>query len=145
VESAEGIEQLKMSHLRVTPRRLAVIDLLATTGRYFSPLEVRTLLRERFKNFGLQTSYRILEELTQAGILARLDRGDRQLYYFLCELPPAVHHHHFVCRRCRRVTPVEFCNFGAITRFLQEELDCTAESHVFQVEGVCSDCREDRL
>ncbi len=143
MESNDHINRLEMSHLRSTPRRKAVIELFATERRYFSPLEVWTFLKGRFQNFGLQTAYRILEELTELNILARLDRGDRQLYYFLCQIPHTVHHHHFVCRRCKRVEAMQFCNFSAVTLLLEKELDCTAEDHVFQVEGLCSECREE--
>jgi Fe2+ or Zn2+ uptake regulation protein len=144
MESGPHISRLERSHLKSTPRRRAVIDLLAQKKRYFSPLEIWILLKVRFRNFGLQTAYRILEELTQVGILTRLDRGDRQLYYFLCDTPHTIHHHHFICRQCKGVQAVEFCNFDAITQFLEENLDCVAEEHVLQIEGLCSNCREER-
>lgn len=134
---------LRKHHLKVTPRRKAVIGLLSREKRYFSPLEVWNLLKCQFTHLGLPTTYRILEELRNIGLLTRIERENRQLYYFLCKVSPTVHHHHFVCKSCKRVEPVEFCDFGRINQFIEKKLNGKAESHSLQIEGLCSECKED--
>lgn len=133
--------RLREHNLKVTPKRKAVINLLLKEERYFSPSEVWSVLRKKSTHLGLPTTYRILEELKSIGILTKIEREDGHLYYFLCDVPHTVHHHHFVCRNCKKVEAVKFCNSRQIARFIEQELDCKTETHFFQIEGLCSQCK----
>ena len=135
------LEQLRENHLKVTPKRKAIISLLLKEKRYFSPLEIWDRLKSDFARLGLPTTYRILEELNNIGVLARIEKKDRHLYYFLCNLSPVTHHHHFVCRECKRVEAVDYCNFRSIDQYVEKKLGCRAESHSLQIEGLCKECK----
>ncbi len=137
------LNRLREHRLKVTPRRRAVINLFLQERRYFSPFEVWNSLKAEFSRIGLPTIYRILEELRNIGILTKIEReSNRQLCYFLCPVPSTIHHHHFVCRKCKRVEPVEFCDFSGTARFIEEKLNGKVEKHFVQIEGVCSQCKE---
>jgi Fur family ferric uptake transcriptional regulator len=135
------INQLKEHTLKVTPKRKAVIELLLKQKKYLSPLEVWSLLKRKFSPLGLPTIYRILEELHDIGMLTRIQRKNRQLYYFLCETPKTIHHHHFICVKCRKIEMVEYCNFKSISRIIERKLNCKTETHSLQIEGLCSQCK----
>jgi len=136
------LNHLRKHRLKVTPRREAILHLLVSERRYFSPREVWSLLRKEFSQLGLPTTYRILEELRTIGLLTRIERQDRQLYYFFCEVPLTRHHHHFVCTSCKRVEAVEFCDFARMNRYVENNLNGRAESHFLQIEGLCRECKE---
>ncbi len=134
------LQVLKDNRLKMTPRRKAVINLFVNCGMRMGPYDVYGKLRKKLPVLGLPTVYRILDELTKAGILIQSLSEDRQLRYALCTLPDA-HHHHFTCRKCRKVEEVEFCNFKGVSRFIEKKLNAKVEAHQLQIEGLCSECK----
>lgn len=135
------IERLKENGLKVTPQREAVIGLFEKDNSRKTPYAVHKLLRKKMPALGLPTVYRILEELRGIGLLIRLPSEDRLFYYSLCRLPAERHHHHFVCRKCKKVEEVEHCGFETISKFVRRKLGAVLESHSLRLEGLCADCR----
>ncbi len=132
---------LRKKGLKATPRRKAVIAFLAAKPRSYAPSEVWEGLKNQFKQLGLPSIYRILEELAGLHLACRIKRDDRQLYYYLCAAEEH-HHHHFVCRKCQGVQEVKQCLADRLFAEIEEDLDCRAESHFMQVEGLCRECRD---
>ncbi len=134
------LKLLKEKQLKITPRRKAVIDLFVHHSVRMRPYDVYAKLKNKLPRLGLPTIYRILEELLDAGILIRLLSSDRQRHYALCAFPGG-HHHHFTCRKCRKVEEVEFCNLDEISVFVENKLKAKVEAHQLQIEGLCSRCK----
>jgi len=134
------LQALKDNRLKITPRRKAVINLFASCGMRLGPYDVYGRLKKKVPTLGLPTVYRILNELTKSGILIQSLSEDRQLRYSLCALP-GEHHHHFTCRKCRKVEEVEFCNFKGLSKFIEKNLKAKVEAHQLQIEGLCSKCK----
>ena len=132
---------LKSRSLKATPRRKSVIELFLNERRYLGPYEIRDMLRGKFDRIGLPSVYRILEELEGAGILIRIGHEDRRLYYSLCR-HPHTDHHHFICRRCKKVEEVDFCNFREVSRFIEKKLHGEVQRHFLHIEGLCSECKK---
>ena len=139
-ERFEGL--LKRLNLKKTPRRLAVLDVMAGAGTFFSAEQVWTGVRKRLKSVGLPTVYRILEELAEGGTLARVIQDNRRLYYYYC--PNERHHHHFVCVSCGKVEDIELCLMDVLEREVSERIKGTVLSHIIQLEGLCMKCMEGR-
>jgi len=133
-------ENLKQNRLKITPKRKAVIGLFIESNQVLSPYQVHARLKRRFARLGLPTIYRILDELARIGILVKAENTDRQLSYGLCRIS-GTHHHHFICRRCKRIEELEYCDFVTMSRIIEEKLNCKAETHFLQIEGLCSKCR----
>jgi len=134
------LQTLKNNRLKITPRRKAVINLFVNCGVRMGPFDVYGKLRKKLPILGLPTVYRILDELMKAGILVKSLSEDRQLRYALCALP-GEHHHHFTCRKCKKVEEVDFCNFKGVSQFIENELNAKVETHQLQIEGLCSKCK----
>ncbi|MFA5059749.1 MAG: Fur family transcriptional regulator [Candidatus Omnitrophota bacterium] len=138
----EFTTSLKKHFLKVTPKREAVIDLFSRRKDYLSPQEVWAILRKKFDQVGLPTTYRILEELSSIGLLFRIESSDQQLYYGFCRHEDrAHHHHHFICRKCHSIIELSECLFEHTEKILRQKLKCKPERHIFQVEGLCAKCR----
>jgi len=135
--SQDHRKALRNLSLKVTPKRLALLEILAGARGFLSPEEVWRQMKLRFKRIGLPTVYRNLEELAQGMIITTVLLPDRQLYYYLCRNQD--HHHHFVCLSCRRVEDVHFCGFEEIEKEVRR-LRGTVLSHILQVNGLCSEC-----
>lgn len=134
------LKMLKEDKRKITPRRKAVIALFMEQRTSLGPYEVFQKLRKKISPLGLPTVYRILEELKDLGILIGVPAEDRQLHYMLCRSPEE-HHHHFVCRKCKKTEEVEYCNFDEVSRFIEKKLHGTVEQHSLHIEGLCSQCR----
>lgn len=133
---------LKDLRLKTTPKRLAILGLLAEEKRYVSPEEIWNLLKRQFARIGLPTVYRILDELAEGGIVSKVIHPNRQLYYYFC--PNREHHHHFICLSCRKVEDVDFCGMEQIEQQVSERMGGRVLSHIVQVNGLCHSCSDTR-
>jgi len=124
--------------MKATPKRLAVLCLLAESGCYMGPDDVWGLMKSRFARVGLPTVYRILDELARGGMISTILHPNRQLYYYYCTNEE--HHHHFVCVSCRRVDDIDFCALSDIGKEASRRIKGEVLSHTFQVSGVCAAC-----
>lgn len=131
---------LKRQNLKKTPKRVEILRIMHQSNTYFSPLEIRKLLKQKFQKVGLPTVYRILQQFQEIGIVSSIQKDDNQLYYFLCSTQRD--HHHFICRKCHKVSCVEYCNFDNIKQLVEDQLQSKAETHFLQIEGLCKECRE---
>ncbi len=132
---------LKNIRLKATPRRLAILDILASESVYLSPEEVWQKLKARFAKTGLPSVYRNLEALAQGGVIIQIIHPDRKLYYYHCR--NGSHHHHFVCIACRKVQDLTFCGMDEIEQEIKGALKGRVISHVLQVYGLCRECSDD--
>ncbi len=133
---------LKNSNLKATPKRLALMSLLAKASVYLGPQKIWDALRKEFKTLGLPTVYRNLEELVDAGLVTRIHHPNRQLYYYLCQNPS--HHHHFICLECGRVEDIDFCAEAQLAKEVNRKHQGKVLSHVLQVNGLCRLCMNGR-
>ncbi|MEW5744596.1 MAG: transcriptional repressor [Nitrospirota bacterium] len=131
-------QTLKRLNLKATPKRLAILDILAGELVYLGPEEVWARLKERFRRVGLPTVYRNLEELSEGGVISKVIHPDRKLYYYYCRNEG--HHHHFICISCRKVEDVAFCAEQEITREVAEKIKGRVLSHILQINGLCRKC-----
>ena len=124
--------------LKATPKRMAILEILAEEFVYLGPEEIWKKLRARFKRIGLPTVYRNLEELSNGGVIMKIIHPNRKLYYYYCN--NTNHHHHFVCIACRKVQDLEFCGEEQINKEVEDTLKGKVVSHLLQVYGLCNDC-----
>jgi len=134
------IDRLKKNGHRITPKVRAVIELFLERESILDPFEVQERLQKQFKGVGLPTIYRILENLASCGILVTAASEDRQLRYFICQGIEHGHHHHFICRCCRKVEEVNLCLMDEVSKYVKRHLKATVESHFLQIEGLCEKC-----
>lgn len=136
----EYLARVKEKGLKITSQREAVLDLFVRDNSSKTPCMVHKKLKKKVPSIGLPTVYRVLEEFKEIGLMVRIPSEDRRLYYGLCHLPGHKHHHHFVCRKCKKVEEVEQCNLKTVSDFIHRKLGAVVESHSLQLEGLCADC-----
>lgn len=132
---------LKNLKLKVTPKRLAILDILTREQIYLSPEEIWERMKRRFKRIGLPTIYRNLEELSEGLVISQVILPDRQLRYFFCANQN--HHHHFICLSCRRVEDVNFCGVKELEKEVRR-IQGMILSHILQVNGLCRKCSSEK-
>lgn len=139
MDQEQGATILRRLRLKVTPKRLEVMNCLGAERAYLSADEVWNRIKPRLGSIGLPTVYRILDELSAAGVITRIFRSDRKQYYFLCSNQEH-HHHHFVCGSCRRVEDVDQCDLDGVSHEIARRSGGRVLSHILQINGVCGEC-----
>lgn len=129
---------LRSLNLKITPKRIAILDILMNESSYLSPEEIWTRMKKQFRSVGLPTIYRNLEELSERNIISKVTHPNRQLYYYFCA--NRSHHHHFVCLSCRNVEDINFCALDELRREVKRKHNGKVISHILQVNGYCRNC-----
>lgn len=138
--TAAVLPALALREMRLTPHRRAVLAVLEQGHRPLTADEVAAA-----STVPVSTVYRILAELVDAGIVARVAGaagGDR---HELAEAFSDHHHHHLVCTDCGIVT--DFDPSPALERLIDKEVGALlgatgfeVSHHVFDVRGRCREC-----
>ena len=122
---------------RETRQRAAVAAALEGLAEFVSAQELHARLREQGDAVGLATVYRTLQNLVEDGEVDVLRAGDGEAVYRRCS---SGHHHHLVCRNCRRTVEVDSTAVERWTRRVAEENGFADVDHVLEVFGTCTDC-----
>jgi len=130
---------LKSKGLRVTPQRLAILDILRSTKAHPSVETVYDLVRERFPSISFNTVYKTLQSFEDAGLVWKLSIDN--LYRYDGNTLP---HAHFYCHRCGMVLDVN----GELTQRFSEFLEMARKTPGLKVQsmevnfyGHCPACR----
>lgn len=122
---------------RGTRQRAAVWSALADAGGFRSAQQLHARLRERGEAVGLATVYRTLQHLADDGEVDVLRTADGESVYRRCSTG---HHHHLVCRGCRRTVEVDSAAVERWARSVGEANGFSDVEHVVEVFGTCADC-----
>lgn len=133
----DGIrELLRAKGLRATPARIAVIDFLDGSGHPSTHLEVTEKLEKT--GFEKSTIFRALGDLTEAGLLRKMELGDHVWRFERVGSAGAnaSAHPHLLCVDC-----------GSIQCLDENQVELKASNSVGQIEDVllkgrCPECRE---
>jgi Fur family transcriptional regulator, ferric uptake regulator len=140
--SAEELRaRIRAAGLRSTVARMSVLETVGQAGRPLSHGEVVAALFD--EGLDQATIYRNLSDLTEAGLLARVDLGDH-----IWRFRPGdggdhrLEHPHFVCNGCGAVVclPAEAV---AIQPLRRTPIALRRQPIAVQVEGLCDECDRD--
>lgn len=129
---------LKEIKLKVTPKRLAILETLADSLCCLTPDEIWQRLREKFGRVGLPTVYKNLEELSEGGIISKVVQPERKAYYYFCK--NRMHHCHFICLSCHNVEDIISPKIIAFQKNIERLLGGKVMSNVLQLNGLCRNC-----
>ncbi len=134
---------LKERGLKITPKRVAIINYFLKKGKYLTPFDVWVHLKKNFKKLGLPTIYRNLEEFEKIGILTKIEGGTDRVYYGICKMKDRVHHHHIVCTSCHKVVDFDICNFENLRDKIEKQTGFEIKEHHFFLKGKCKKCKKE--
>ncbi len=125
---------------RYTPKRRALVDLLADAGQ---PLAIPDILT-RGASLAQSSVYRNLVVLEQAGVVRRVVSTDDYARYELAE-DLTEHHHHLICSSCGSID--DFTASSGFERTVAKALveiakdtGFDAQHHRIDLIGVCARC-----
>lgn len=136
----EALNLLEDSQLKMTERRIRMLELMYAQNRYLSAKEVKQLLEEDFPGISPDTIYRNLHSFSTLDILEETEiTGEK---YFRANCGVDTHHHHFICTDCGNSEELKMCPLA----FLKDQLEDTKiTSHRFELFGLCEKCIEKQV
>ncbi len=127
---------LRQNKLKVTPARLAILDIFE---RNKHPLSVKDLAK-KLSNTGIDTVtlYRNVESLQNLGLLKKILIDNKQTHY---ELNSQDHHHHIICKDCGRISDVSACDVTVTGEDLLKTTGfAKVTEHSLEFFGICNGC-----
>jgi Fur family ferric uptake transcriptional regulator len=136
-----ALRALRESGRRRSRAREAIVALLAEQRCALSAQQIDYQLRRRGgRAVGRATVYRALDQLSDLGLVTRVDVGQGTACYE--PLPPGgEHHHHLVCDRCGRLTPFDDVELERTIDRISRHASFTVREHDVVLRGVCDGCR----
>lgn len=122
---------------RVTTPRLEVMSVLKSNHKPLTISEIHDKLKK--KRIDLATVYRTLNLFTQLGIVNEIDFKDEFKRYEL--IYDRHHHHHIVCKICKRVENVETCILDELEKLIEKK-GFSDITHSLEFFGICKNCKE---
>lgn len=121
---------------RITNPRLEILSILKQNHDPITISEIHSKLKN--KKTDLATVYRTINLFLGLGIVNEINFKDEFKRYEL--VYDRHHHHHIVCRKCKRVENVETCVLDELEKLLNKK-GYTEISHSLEFFGLCKKCR----
>ncbi|HXF61068.1 MAG TPA: Fur family transcriptional regulator [Caldilineaceae bacterium] len=131
------VERLRAAGYKITPPRLAVLEVIGQEGEHLHPNEILAHAKAIHPALGRATVYRTLELLTQLGIVRPIYVGEQGPTYIRADGD----HHHLVCSQCGQIVDFDECVAGAMAQELGERFGFLITSHLLEFYGICAGCR----
>ncbi len=136
----EMIEALRGQNFRLTPQRLEILRILASSREHPSVEQVFEEVRRRFPTTSLATVYRNILKLKELGQVLELGFADSGNRYDGNRPFP---HPHMVCIKCRRIMDPDVENLEDLTERLARTTGFRIVNHRLDFFGICPGCQED--
>jgi Fur family ferric uptake transcriptional regulator len=122
---------------RVTSPTRTVVSVLLETERHLTADDLIDEVGRRTTGVAPSTVYRVLQRLSELGIVEHVHAGDGPAFYHLREHG----HAHLVCHRCGVVTDIEDGALAALARRVDEAHGFALDTHHAALLGLCAACR----
>jgi len=130
------IKKLKKLGLKLTPQRLAILNLLEGNTTHPSAEEIYNQLKPQYPSLSLATVYNTLEVLTKSGELQEIRiKADKRHFD-----PNPAPHSHFLCRVCESVHDLDDGLLEMQTPFNINGY--LVEGYTLYFYGICPGCLE---
>ncbi len=125
--------------MKYSRQRAAILSFLRSRRDHPTAELVYSNVKAEFPNISLGTVYRNLNQLAEAGMIAKHSFGGVGIDHFDYNTSP---HYHFVCSCCSAVIdlPVDHRVFSAIDAEAARNFDGLIQEHRLYFCGVCKDC-----
>jgi len=132
------LEALRKHDSRITPQRMAVLKILATSDGHPSVENIYEQVKKRFPTTSLATVYKtvtLLKEVNEVLELGFPEGGNR--YDGHRPYP----HPHLICTKCKKIIDPELESLEGVTQELVSDTGFQITSHRLDFFGLCPDCQ----
>ncbi len=134
----EWIRILQAKGYRTSTPLREIVEILATSRRVLSPLQLFDLVRAKNPKFGLVTVYRTVEKLEEVGLIQRVHQPSGCQAFIAAN---SGHQHILICEKCGRVEFFSGDKLELLINEVSQETSYKIGSHWLQLFGVCQKCQ----
>jgi Fur family transcriptional regulator, ferric uptake regulator len=135
----QTLAALEAAGYRKAGARRAVVELLGRQHCCLTAQQIFDALRSEGRGVGIASVYRVLDLLTEKGLLQRIDVGAGTARYEPV-LASGEHHHHLVCDGCGKVEAFADEELEAAIQEVERRTGYSVAGHDVVLRGACSDC-----
>jgi len=129
-------DNLRERGYRLTPQRLAIMQILEKDGGHLSPVEIYERAVTQIPGITEATVYRTLDFLGRNGLALVAHVGDGRLVYEIA----GHNHHHLICHGCGMTVEIEHLLLEALYTQIGEQTGFTIDHWHVTFFGLCRDC-----
>ncbi len=131
------IQKLRDNNHKITPQRLAIVEILAKSIGHPSVEDIYTQLKDDFPTMSLATVYRNVLLIKSMGEVLELGFPDGSNRYDGNKPYP---HPHVICIKCGKIVDPDLESLDEMREEVASETNFKIISHRLDFFGVCSDC-----
>ncbi|QAY68458.1 Fur family transcriptional regulator [Paenibacillus protaetiae] len=132
----EALEQLKMSGVRMTPQRHAILSYLMDSMTHPTADEIYKALSPNFPSMSVATIYNNLRLFVDAGLVRELTFGDDSSR-FDADL---TNHYHAICKKCGSIVDFDYPPLVEVEYAASAETGFVVQGHRMEIYGLCKSC-----
>ncbi|MDP4098100.1 peroxide-responsive transcriptional repressor PerR [Paenibacillus sp. P96] len=132
-----ALQQLKMTGVRITPQRHAILNYLMESMGHPTADEIYRALEPQFPSMSVATVYNNLKVFLEAGMVHELTYGDNSSRYDA----NVSDHYHIVCEKCGKIEDFSYPSLLEVEKFAAEETGFEVHGHRLELYGLCKSCR----
>lgn len=134
----ELVSKLRLRGCRLTPQRMAVLQVLVSGEEHPSVEEIYERVRADFPMTSLSTVYKTLTLLKEMGEVWELDVGDGGSRYDGSRPEP---HPHLVCLRCHSIVDLDLAPLAEWSQSVAQQTGYKIVHQRLEFLGICPQCQ----
>ena len=132
------VEKLRAQEYRITPQRLALLELLVNSRDHPSARQLYDRLKDRFPTMSLATVYKTLNLLKDMGEVREIGLSDRDKHY---DAFKPFSHAHLICTQCGSIIDVDTPTLQNQEQALAQRFGYRITGHRVDFFGICPQCQ----
>ncbi len=135
------IRKLRDNGHKITPQRLAIVDILAKSEGHPSVENIHTRIKKDFPTMSLATVYKNIVLIKSLGEVLELGFPDGSNRYDGNKPYP---HPHVICIKCKKIVDPNLVSLDEMKKEIALETRFEILNHRLDFFGICSDCKAER-
>lgn len=138
----EIVDRLHEHGFRLTPQRMALLELLTTTDGHPSATQLYEQVRKQYPTMSRATVYKTLSTLKELGELVEMGFSDDDNRYDAARPYP---HAHVICVQCRKIVDAEIMPMAELTEKVAASSGYRVHGLRIEFYGLCPTCQRGAL
>ena len=132
------LTQFQENGYRLTGARRAVVEIVSSSNRALTPVEVYDAARAQYPALGLVSVYRTLDKLEELGLVQRVHQPSGCQAFVTAGTG---HQHLLLCKKCGQTTLFEGDDLDNFIQSISRKTGYQISEHWLQLFGLCSNCK----
>ncbi len=135
----KNINKLEKKNIRVTKGREKILKVMLQC-HHFTPLELKNLVNEQYKEIGIATVYRTITLFEEAKVISKRVGVDNITYYEIIKEEEGHNHHHLICSNCNKIIDMKDDLLEQMEKIISLSYEFEIKNHNVDFYGICKQC-----